>query len=140
MNRISSAHDVLQWLHSSWTQKPDLELKFPGLLRVMTTFVSSSSQPSQDADSLQYKQAQLSVAAQLCCSVCPCLDMDWKLLGRLIPQLTQVQSGLATVVTGSVSFTGSSGASRARALGESGSEAAGWVTQVKDHRASCAAS
>lgn len=105
MNRIiSSVHNVLQWLHSSWTQKPDLELKFPGLLHVMTTFVSCNSQSSQDADSLQYKQAQLSVAAQLCCSVCPCLDMDWKLLGRLIPQLTQVQSGLATVVIGSASW------------------------------------
>lgn len=53
-------------------------------------------------DILQCKQAQLSVAAKLCFSVCSCLDMDWKFL-RLIPRLTQTQSGLATVGIGSAS-------------------------------------
>lgn len=98
-----SMPNSLQWFYSSQIQKPHLEFQLPGLLDVMTTSVSGNSHLSPDTNFLQCKQVQLSVAAKLCFSVCLCLDMDWKFFRRLIPQLTQTQSGLATVGVGSAS-------------------------------------
>lgn len=86
-----------------------MEFKFPGLLDVMTTSVSGSSDLSQDTNFLKCKQVQLSVAAKLCvCLLMPRYGL--KFLRRLIPWLTQTRSGLATVGVGPASW--SSGAPR----------------------------